>query len=288
METIIAWLLEMEKRAGILYRQGADFFAKDDTFAAFLNGLAEDEGIHYRVMNRADGFMKEEKEATPSEIRLDKETRATNEALVLRLQYAMHAGTLTRLQLLDCLVKMEFSEWNDLFLYVVARMKDKGVEFQQAASRLQHHKRKVVEFLEEEGTGAHLLDQVRRLPSVWEESILVVEDSEPMARLMEAIFGKNAAVEIAVNGEEALRKANEKHYDVIISDIRMPVMNGIEFYEKLSQRIPDARERFLFHSGNPSSDQIRFFEKNNLRFLEKPAAVSTIRKSVREILDQAH
>lgn len=61
-------------------------------------------------------------------------------------------------------------------------------------------------------------------------NILVVEDNKNTARLMEVVLTQNGyCVLHASNGEEALRVLDEKHIDLILVDIMMPVMDGITF-----------------------------------------------------------
>ncbi len=68
-------------------------------------------------------------------------------------------------------------------------------------------------------------------------TILYIEDDEDMlvvvSDMLESMFKK---VDIATNGEEALVKFNEDTYDLIITDIIMPKMNGIELIEHVRQK----------------------------------------------------
>jgi CheY-like chemotaxis protein len=68
------------------------------------------------------------------------------------------------------------------------------------------------------------------------KKILVVDDEKHMVRLMEYNLKKQGySVSTACNGLEALDKANKIKPDLILLDIKMPVMNGIEVCVRLKQ-----------------------------------------------------
>lgn len=287
MDNVVEWLRGIEQQAANLYQRASEHFKQDNDFPLFLQGLAEDEVRHRRVMDRAGEYLMKREDPIPSEFVLDSVTKQRLEKPLLSLRDALSSGRITKEDMLDGIVKTEFSEWNDFFLYVVNTLKNHDMEFQQATSGIQHHRNKLESFMESLEDGERRLEEIRGLPSVWETAILVVEDSEPMAYLMKAIFSKEAAVETVENGAEGLSRVNERYFDAIISDLNMPVMNGIEFFTKMSEKEPDAGERFLFYTGNLTPQNVEFFKRNRLRFMEKPASVDSIRKAVHEILDRS-
>lgn len=69
--------------------------------------------------------------------------------------------------------------------------------------------------------------------------ILVAEDNEVNQMLMQEILNKyNISVDIAENGQEALMATKNKAYDLILMDINMPIMNGIEATKKIMKESP--------------------------------------------------
>lgn len=64
-------------------------------------------------------------------------------------------------------------------------------------------------------------------------TVLIVEDDESMRLLMSIKLGKNYEIEQAGNGVEALKKLEEKHIDIIIADIMMPVMDGYDLVREI-------------------------------------------------------
>jgi len=67
-------------------------------------------------------------------------------------------------------------------------------------------------------------------------NILVVDDAS-LIRMVTSEAGKEAghSVDVAENGIDGLKKAIEHQYDMIFSDINMPIMNGFEMVEKIKE-----------------------------------------------------
>ncbi len=70
--------------------------------------------------------------------------------------------------------------------------------------------------------------------------VLVVEDEPDIARLIKATLERNGAmdVEVAASGDEALKAANDRTPDLVILDLNLPVLNGLEVCRILRSR-PD-------------------------------------------------
>src|SRR5215212_7269553 len=67
-------------------------------------------------------------------------------------------------------------------------------------------------------------------------TVLVVDDSEDTTEMVRHLLEiGGAAVNVATSGFEALSLASEKEFDVVLSDISMPGMDGFEFIRKLRQ-----------------------------------------------------
>lgn len=69
--------------------------------------------------------------------------------------------------------------------------------------------------------------------SVNKSSILIVDDSEDVRLYLSSLLGYEYNVSIAANGEEGIKSATEKLPDLIISDVMMPSMNGLEFCDRI-------------------------------------------------------
>ena len=66
--------------------------------------------------------------------------------------------------------------------------------------------------------------------------ILVVDDEKVVREITQAFLTLNGYdVNTAENGKEAFEKMLSTHYDVVITDVQMPIMGGIELLERISQ-----------------------------------------------------
>jgi hypothetical protein len=248
MQEIIEWLIGMEHLSCELYKDAADFFMQDEAFNRLLNHLAEDEAWHFHVMGSAD-FYKNAPQP-PADIILDTCIIARLEAPFHENRKMLAERTLTKDSMLDCIITTEYSEWNDVFLYVVNTLKGKKREFVYAASKIEQHKKFIERYLETLPIGSALLDRIRRLPSVWNIRILVVEDYEPIRELIADLLSTEGSSTRRRTGR-GLNKARLQYYDLILSDGYMNVMSGVEFYKQAALRdlasrsvsVPDGRHQ---------------------------------------------
>jgi two-component system NtrC family sensor kinase len=79
------------------------------------------------------------------------------------------------------------------------------------------------------------------MPQVEQSRILVVDDEERLGRSLESLLTKAGyAVQTALDGKEALRLYAETSFDLVISDIRLPGMDGIQLLQEIRKQTPDA------------------------------------------------
>jgi len=116
-------------------------------------------------------------------------------------------------------------------------------------------------------------------------SVLVVEDEPSIAKVCDRILtAEGFQVDIAVNGEIALGMWREEDYDLCISDIRTPRMNGIELYRQLETERPEVVNRFIFTTGDVLSGNTKtFLEETKRAYLPKPFAPDSLRAIVRMV-----
>ena len=88
--------------------------------------------------------------------------------------------------------------------------------------------------------------------------VLVAEDEVVLQRLLQEVlttqFG--CRTDVVSNGVEALAAIERTEYALILSDIRMPVMQGIEFYLRLRDVRPELARRFVFVTGHPGDQRL--------------------------------
>ena len=114
----------------------------------------------------------------------------------------------------------------------------------------------------------------------------MVDDEPGVAAVLVEVFSEDGyLVDIAANGEEALEKLQQRVFDVIVCDIRMPKMNGPALYWVIAQDEPCLLSRMIFLTGdtlNPTAQA--FLQQAAAPTLEKPFALGKLRELVRQIL----
>jgi signal transduction histidine kinase len=117
--------------------------------------------------------------------------------------------------------------------------------------------------------------------------ILVVDDELGVAEiLMEFLQREGHQVDTAANGAEALERLDRSVYDLILTDTKMPVLDGQEFFEELVRRYPTMRRRIAFITGDVlTPDKRAFLEGTGAPTLEKPFNLDALRRTVQRLLD---
>lgn len=115
---------------------------------------------------------------------------------------------------------------------------------------------------------------------------LVVEDEAVISRLCQRILtAEGFDVDTAMNGLIARKMADDNSYDLCLSDIRTPHMDGIELYEYLEQEHPELARRVIFTTGDVMSGYVaQFLEGNKRPFLPKPFTPDELKQVTRDVL----
>lgn len=116
--------------------------------------------------------------------------------------------------------------------------------------------------------------------------IMVVDDDHHVVRLVEMQLRSipDLAVQTFTDPTEALARARSVRFDVVISDFRMPHMDGVEFLQTLAQMQPWCARLAL--SGKSDTDALTRLvnDASIYRFLHKPWAMKDLQELVREAL----
>jgi two-component system NtrC family sensor kinase len=119
------------------------------------------------------------------------------------------------------------------------------------------------------------------------KTILVVDDEPAVAQLVADLLSCDGhEVDSAPSAVAALRRIAAQRYDLIITDIRMPDMDGPHFYREVAARYPEARPRFVFMTGDllgPGTSD--FLESTRALRLAKPFDLEAIRRVVAQVFN---
>src|SRR5262249_38720188 len=89
---------------------------------------------------------------------------------------------------------------------------------------------------------------------------LVVDDEPEVATMLAEILERSGwQVDTADSGQAALELVLASDYDLLLSDIRMPNLGGLELYQRLKQLKPDLARRFIVVTGDTLSAAVRAF-----------------------------
>jgi len=117
-------------------------------------------------------------------------------------------------------------------------------------------------------------------------AILVVDDEIEVGRLLADLLAVDAhQVDTASNGAEALEMLEERDYDLILSDLRMPRLDGPGLYREVEKRHPALLSRFIFITGDTLNAETRgFLEQVTVPSLHKPFDFGQVMAVVRRAL----
>ncbi|MEJ7728082.1 MAG: ATP-binding protein [Polyangiaceae bacterium] len=111
-------------------------------------------------------------------------------------------------------------------------------------------------------------------PSPRRLRVLVVDDEVLLLKAYRRMMGKTMDVEMAEGAEQALARIEEgREFDVVLCDLSMPKMSGIEFHKLVQRRWPKLADRFVFATGGAMTMASKqFLDHTPLPWIEKPVA----------------
>ncbi len=116
--------------------------------------------------------------------------------------------------------------------------------------------------------------------------ILLVDDEDTIRQVLtESLRRAGHEVETARNGEVALRMLKQKHYDCVVSDVKMPGMDGPTLHQAIRDIDPATASTFIFISGDTVSPETSsYLEAVDNPTLAKPFEIDTLKKALQEML----
>lgn len=127
--------------------------------------------------------------------------------------------------------------------------------------------------------------------------VLIVDDESTIRIALRRFFTRMGwTVEEASNGEVALsiltldaQQREQPRFSVVLSDLRMPGLSGIELYERLRREQPWVLERIVFSTGDVVSEEAAAFVRDtDCIVLQKPFELAALREMVDRIVAGLH
>jgi DNA-binding NtrC family response regulator len=116
--------------------------------------------------------------------------------------------------------------------------------------------------------------------------ILLIEDEKAIRKTLSEILSyEGYKTDEAGDGEEGLKKFKEKNYDIVLCDIKMPRMDGLEFLQKAGETNPDVPIIMISGHGNIET-AVEAVKKGAYDFISKPPDLNRLLITIRNALDK--
>lgn len=117
-------------------------------------------------------------------------------------------------------------------------------------------------------------------------NILIIDDEKAIRKTLSEILSyEGYKIDEAGDGEEGLKRFGEKTYDVVLCDIKMPRMDGIEFLEKSKELNADVPVIMISGHGNIDT-AVEAVKKGAFDFISKPPDLNRLLITLRNALDK--
>ena len=114
--------------------------------------------------------------------------------------------------------------------------------------------------------------------------VLLVDDEKKFAEMLaKRLFLRKIDVDYVFSGEDALKKVQKEHYNVIILDVKMPGVSGIELKRKLSSM--DSGIKFIFLTGHGSKSDFELGIAEGSAYLAKPLQIEKLVTLLHELAE---
>lgn len=119
---------------------------------------------------------------------------------------------------------------------------------------------------------------------VMTKRILIIDDEQLLLDLLSHLLSKiGYETDQALDSREAAGKLKDQKYDAIFLDMKMPLMDGRDFYRKIRDSFPDLADRIVFITGDVANPEtLSFLKETGNLFIQKPFTI----KEVKNLLDR--
>jgi CheY-like chemotaxis protein len=126
-------------------------------------------------------------------------------------------------------------------------------------------------------------------PSIREgvgKRVLVIDDEDTILQMISEALKRNGyRVDVARDGEAALRRLGQYHYDLALCDWKMPGLNGEQIYERLRDSNPEMSQRMIFITGDVVNERTQEFLRSEKKVcLSKPFTLVEFRSAINKVM----
>jgi two-component system nitrogen regulation response regulator NtrX len=117
--------------------------------------------------------------------------------------------------------------------------------------------------------------------------ILIIDDEKAIRKTLSEILSfEGYKIDEASDGEEGLKKFKEKSYDVVLCDIKMPRLDGIEFLQRAGESSPDVPIIMISGHGNIET-AVEAVKKGAYDYISKPPDLNRLLITIRNAMDKS-
>ena len=119
--------------------------------------------------------------------------------------------------------------------------------------------------------------------------ILIIDDEENILTVLrKALQREGYETEAVLEARKGLNILSSSEFHLVLCDIGMPRMNGIEFYREIEERFPGMADRILFMTGEILSPSIQeFLQEQHVSIIAKPFDLSALYQGVHDALERS-
>jgi len=130
---------------------------------------------------------------------------------------------------------------------------------------------------------------IKEVKKVTGAKILVVDDEPTNCQLLTHLLGEEGYdVESTGDAETALEKIKAERYNLILLDIKLPGMSGIELYKNMQKTARSLARRVVFITGDAMApDTMSFLSRTKAPHITKPFDIEKLKRTMNRILAQS-
>jgi len=118
--------------------------------------------------------------------------------------------------------------------------------------------------------------------------ILIIDDEKAIRKTLSEILSfEGYKIDEASDGEEGLKKFRERNYDVVLCDIKMPKIDGIEFLQKAGESNPDIPVIMISGHGNIDT-AVEAVKTGAYDYISKPPDLNRLLITIRNAMDKSN
>jgi CheY-like chemotaxis protein len=117
--------------------------------------------------------------------------------------------------------------------------------------------------------------------------ILVIDDEIQLGATLRVGLASSCEVLVATSGKDALERLESDDIDLVLCDLMMPEISGMELYERVRESHPELADRFVFMTGGAFTDRARdFLERHGHPRIEKPFSLHDVERLLSTVPDR--